>query len=333
MQKISNNTFRTILNTEKYDFDIDYKSKMMFIGSCFTENIGGILKKAKFNIDINPFGIIYNPLSVKNALDNIIKKRIFSENDLFYFNERWNSFMHHSVFSDINIAETLKSINDRISRANENIESNDFLFISFGTAWVYKYIETGIVVSNCHKIPGKEFKKDIIEPKDIIKSYVLLYKDLRKINPKSKIVFTISPVRHLKDGFAENSLSKSILRYAISEIVDACKDSYYFPAYEIQTDDLRDYRFYNSDMVHPNETAIDYIFNFFSKSFFSDETKQIFNKIEKINRSLEHRPFNTKAEEFIRFVRNTQNEIETLYAKYNFLNFKEELSYLKEIIK
>jgi hypothetical protein len=268
MDRLKNDTFRTLIHPEKYEFEIDYNSRIMFIGSCFAENIGRRMEKLKFKVDINPFGIIYNPVSVKNALDKLILLNEFKEDDLFYFNERWSSFLHHGSFSGIDKNATLDRINKRLILSSEFLRSTDFLFITFGTAWVYEYKKSNSIVSNCHKIPNKEFVKYCLKAESIIDDYKELHKQVKLINKDLKFIYTLSPVRHLKDGFIENSMSKAILRYAISEIVNTQSNAYYFPAYEIQMDDLRDYRFYDTDLVHPNNTASEYIYSFFSESFF-----------------------------------------------------------------
>jgi hypothetical protein len=333
MDRLKNDTFRTLIHPEKYEFEIDYNSRIMFIGSCFAENIGRRMEKLKFKVDINPFGIIYNPVSVKNALDKLILLNEFKEDDLFYFNERWSSFLHHGSFSGIDKNATLDRINKRLILSSEFLRSTDFLFITFGTAWVYEYKKSNSIVSNCHKIPNKEFVKYCLKAESIIDDYKELHKQVKLINKDLKFIYTLSPVRHLKDGFIENSMSKAILRYAISEIVNTQSNAYYFPAYEIQMDDLRDYRFYDTDLVHPNNTASEYIYSFFSESFFDIETKKLNKKIEKINRSINHKPFNTDTEKFRNFVQNTINDISNLKNFGFSLDFELEKKELTDYIQ
>lgn len=314
--------FRTKIPPTKYNFDINYKSKIMFIGSCFTENIGQKLEETKFNIDINPFGIIYNPISVKNSLQNLIIKKVFKEEDLFYFNERWNSYSHHGKFAFPEQKETLKNINERINSSSLHLQTSDYLFVTFGTAWIYELASTKQVVSNCHKVPSKEFNKKILSVEEITKTYKQLLQSLNKFNPNLKVIFTISPVRHLKDGFSENNLSKSTLKLAINELVNSNKNCYYFPAYEIMIDDLRDYRFFNSDLLHPNQIAIDYIFNYFENSFFSEETIKIYSEINKIISAKKHKPFNPKSETYFKFIKKINEDVEELKNQYPFLNLR-----------
>lgn len=328
-----NDTFRTVIHPNKYEFEIDYNSGMMFIGSCFTENIGRRLEKLKFKVDINPFGIIYNPVSVKNVLNKLIHPKEFIDDDLFYFNELWSSFLHHGCFSGIDKIETLKRINERYSQASDFLKSANYLFITFGTAWVYEYISSKKIVSNCHKIPNKEFVKYCLQADTIIEDYNELYKQIKSINNKIKFIFTLSPVRHLKDGFIDNSRSKAILRYTISEIVNNNIDTYYFPAYEIQTDDLRDYRFYAEDLVHPNNQAKNYIFSFFSDSFFNISTKKLLYKVDKINRSMNHKPFNVQTDTYQKFVKNILSNIKEVTEESNTIDFEAEKKQLKLALK
>lgn len=329
MSKFKNINFRTEITHNKYDFDISYKSKLMFIGSCFTENIGNKLKLAKFNVDINPFGILYNPISVANSLNFLIEKKVFIEDDIFYFNERWNSYNHHGRFSLPDREETLNGINKQINSSSNNLQSSDLLIVTFGTSWIYELANTNKIVSNCHKVPSKEFRKRILDVNEITEIYYDLIRRLQNINENLKIIFTISPVRHLKDGFSENMLSKSILKLAINNLVSKYKNCYYFPSYEILIDDLRDYRFYENDLLHPNKIAIEYIFNFLGNSFFSEDTFKLYKKINKIIQAKYHRPFNETSVEYSKFIQKNINDIENLQKENTFLNLEEEYSFFK----
>ena len=330
MTSLKKINLRTEITPFSYNFNIDYKSNLIFIGSCFTENIGNILKDAKFNIDINPFGILYNPVSVANSLQFLIEEKTFNEDDIFYFNERWNSYYHHSKFSFTSKDDTLNNINQQIKLSAKNLQNANCIFITFGTSWVYELANTDNVVSNCHKVPAKEFKKRILELNEIIDVYNKLIQKLKAFNKGLKIIFTISPIRHLKDGFSENMLSKSILKLAINKIVNGNDNCYYFPSYEILIDDLRDYRFYEYDLLHPNKIAIDYIFIFLANSFFTEETLSIYKKIKKISQAKLHRPFNENSNEYSKFIKKNINNIEELLKKYNFLNLEEEYRFFKK---
>ncbi|MCF6367156.1 MAG: GSCFA domain-containing protein [Bacteroidales bacterium] len=323
--------FRTVIKPVNFDFEISYKSKTMFIGSCFTENIGKKLTESKFNIDINPFGILYNPVSIKNSLDILLEKRIFTKDDIFYHNEQWHSYFHHSRFSKDDKNKILDDINVRINNSSEYLKNADYLSITFGTSWIFENIESGNVVSNCHKVPAKMFKRRLLTETEISEIYFGLLNRLKEFNPELKIIFTVSPVRHLKDGFAQNSLSKSLLRTATERIINDTENCCYFPAFEIMNDDLRDYRFYNSDMLHPNELAINYIFNYFKSSFFSNETVKIYKEIKKIIKAKQHRAFFPNSPEYKKFATYNVSLIEKINKEFSFIDFSEELSFFRNI--
>ncbi|NOZ34486.1 MAG: GSCFA domain-containing protein [Chlorobi bacterium] len=324
---MKSNTFRTEIKPNFFDFNIHYQSDIMFVGSCFTENIGKRLKKLKFKININPFGIIYNPVSLAQSLDYIVSEKEFTDDDLFFFNEYWHSFSHHGKFSGTDKRKVLNNINQSITEAHKIIYNAEFLFITLGTAWVYEFIKSKNIVANCHKIPGKEFNKRLLTENEIVKSFIALIKKIRLKNKKIKIIFSISPVRHLKDGFSENFLSKSILRTAVDKISEQNSEIYYFPAYEILIDDLRDYRFYDTDLVHPNNIAAEYIFKFFEETFFNAETIKISEKVNKINQMKSHRIFNSQTEQSKKFITAALKEIKFLEKEYSFLNFESEKTY------
>ncbi len=328
---MKSNTFRTEIKLQTFDFDINYQTKIMFAGSCFTENIGNKLAELKFNVNINPFGIIYNPVSLAKSLDFIVDKRKFSNNDLIFFNEYWHSFYHHGKFSETDKNKVLKNINKSISEANKFIYNADILFITLGTAWVYEFSETKEIVANCHKIPGNKFNKKLLTETEIVNNLNYTVEKIKKHNKKLKIIFSISPVRHLKDGFSENFLSKAILRTAVNEICRQNNDVFYFPAYEILIDDLRDYRFYASDMVHPNEAATEYIFNLFKNAFFDKETLTVSEEIKKINLMKQHRIFDTGTEQFEKFISSALKKISETEKKYPFLNFDDEKNYFLSV--
>jgi len=310
------NSFRTVIKPEVYPFKINYNSKMMFLGSCFSENIGENLESLRFDIDINPFGILYNPVSIKKSVDLLTHEIYFSEENLFLHNEQWHSFFHHSKFSDIDKDAALGKINSRIKKSSTNLRETEFLFITFGTAWVYESIETKDVVSNCHKLPASKFKRRLLNPDEITIEYFQLINSLQNYNPDLKIIFTVSPIRHLKDGFSQNQLSKSILHIAINQIQEHYANCFYFPAYEIMNDDLRDYRFYTPDMLHPNETAINYLLDFFENSFFEENTTLLKKEIAKVLKAYNHRPFSLETNQFKEFAKKSISKIERIESLY-----------------
>ena len=245
------------------DFSIDYNSKLMMLGSCFAENIGSKFSYYKFDVDVNPCGIIYNPLSVANVLRLIMEGKRFEKNDLRKVGEKWVSLYHHGAFSSTDPDECLSRINGRLEKAAEELCSLDLLVITWGTAWVYKHVRENMIVSNCHKIPAQEFERSRLSVENIVEEYVELIERLREINPGLRILFTVSPIRHWKDGAHGNQLSKATLLLAIDQLREKLEYVYYFPAYEIVLDELRDYRFYADDMLHVSGFTVDYIWERF----------------------------------------------------------------------
>jgi hypothetical protein len=311
---------------------IDYSKKMIFIGSCFAENIGQKLLNLKFKLDLNPFGVLYNPVSIANNLKILIEKRQFTIDDLFFEQGVWNSFSHHSRFSEIDADLALQKINDQIKFSHEFLRSVDFLMITFGTSWVYELKMTGQIVSNCHKLPAKEFKRYRLGVHEIIETYRELLQELWNFNPGLKIIFTVSPIRHLKDGAFENQLSKATLLLAIDRLLNGfgLKSCSYFPAYELMMDELRDYRFYAEDMVHPNQVAIDHIFERFCKAAVSPESNEIMRKTLKIRKTLMHRPGNTHSLPYLQLLGTTLDEINQLTTSFPNLDFQNEVETIKQ---
>lgn len=316
--------FRTEIKIPQNEAKLTYIDKLFFIGSCFTKNIGNKLIDLKFHVELNPFGVLYNPLSVRNSMDFLLKKKEFAETDLHYHNDLWFSFYHHSSFSHFEKNKCLENINERIEKATDSLKNATFLFITFGTSYVYQLKKTGEVVSNCHKLPAKDFKRSMIPSCEIYDEYVILFNNIRKINPQVKIVFTLSPVRHLKDGFAENMHSKANLLMAIHQLVDFVDDVYYFPAYEIMMDDLRDYRFYSEDLVHPNDLAVEYIWEKFQDTFIDSNEKQLMKKVQDIVNAANHKPFNPNTDTFKKFAKTQLNKIAEIKSLNSFIDFSEE---------
>jgi hypothetical protein len=309
----------TEINIPKSKFDISYRNQLVMFGSCFSENIGKKLTESKFRTDVNPFGILYNPSSIGSSIKRLIYEKHFSENELFSHKEVWNSFSHHGSFSDISKEKTLKNINDRLLFSSNNLKKADFLILTFGTAWIYEEKATSKVVANCHKLPEKTFNRRRLSVEEIVCGYSTLLFDLRAFNPNIKIIFTVSPVRHWKDGAHENQLSKSTLLLAIDELQKNFNFIDYFPAYEIVMDELRDYRFYEEDMLHPNSTAINYIWEKFSETYFSAETQKIKEEIIKITKAESHKAFNPDTKEHQVFLQKLKEKKKLLTKKYPFI--------------
>lgn len=321
--------FRTEIEIPKSTFSIAHTSNIMMLGSCFSENIGERLLSIKFKVDLNPFGVIFNPASIMEVVNLLLSGKHITEAELFYGNECWNSFMHHSRFSNASKEVTLRDINLRIDASRKLLSNLDVLIFTFGTAWVYVHKEKNRIVANCHKLPAQVFERRLLSVDEIVQSYKLLMGELKKVNPRLNFLFTISPIRHLKDGAHGNQVSKSILQLAVHEILKE-EQTAYFPAYEILLDELRDYRFFAADMVHPSEMAIDYIFEKFGQSYFSSETMQLNEEILELTKACNHRPVNPDSVAHQKFQQNIIAKINLLEKEYTFLSFAEEKSILKK---
>ncbi|MDH8701643.1 hypothetical protein M2138_000992 [Dysgonomonadaceae bacterium PH5-43] len=307
--------FRTEISAPQSNFNISYGDKTIMIGSCFVENISIKLLRAGFDIDVNPFGIMYNPLSIHSTLSDIINKREYTENDLFEHQGIFHSFAHHGKFSGVDKESVLLNINQKIEHSFHFLKQAKYLFITFGTARVY-YKTDGMMVANCHKLPARTFTNKRLSVNEIHCKWNELITLLRTLNPDLRIIFTISPIRHWKDGSHENQLSKSTLFVALDEIMNSNTETYYFPSYEFMIDDLRDYRFYSEDMLHPNAQAINYIWDKFGDSYFSSNTKSTIKEWEKIQQALNHKPFNAESEEYTKFIEKAK-ETELLFLEKN----------------
>lgn len=304
---------------KKVHNQIDYTSNILLFGSCFSENITKKLEYYKFQNFSNPFGILFHPLAIENLVTNAINNKEYSENDIFFHNERWHCFDFHSELSNSSKDEFLKKLNKTINLTNQQLHNSTHIIITLGTSWVYRHIESDKIVANCHKISQKKFLKELLSADEVIKSLESIILLVKTINPKIEFIFTVSPVRHIKDGFVENSISKAHLITAINEIIDPKKHIHYFPSYEIMMDDLRDYRFYNSDMIHPNETAINYIWNQFKYTWIHQDSNKIMEQVENIQRGLAHKPFNPDSNQHQIFKNNLKLRINTLKEHYNII--------------
>ena len=280
--------FRTELPIPKFPFKISYQDNILLLGSCFSGNMGNFLLKNRFRVLSNPFGTLFNPVSMGNLLKMSMNPELFTEDYRYFFDNRWVSFAHHGSFSHPDENIFTKQIDEQFNITQTFLQKTDFLFLTFGTSYCYKFLERNLLVANCHKIPHTKFEKFRLKIDDIVKIYNDLLPLIYECNPNIKIIFTVSPVRHLGDGFHENNLSKSVLHLAIEQLTDY-KRIFYFPAYEILMDDLRDYRFYAEDLCHPSENAVHYIEEVFTETFFSKETKEKLKIIEKENKFLNHR--------------------------------------------
>ena len=300
--------FTTPINI-KSNRTIDHNSKIVMLGSCFAENIGKRLTDCGFNVVVNPMGILYNPKSIASALERLVSGKEFTDNELFYHNGLWASFMHHGAFSHANKDEALRMMNERLREGHAQLKSATHLIITFGSAEVYE--RNGMVVSNCHKLPAREFTHRLLSIEEIKNLYTNKTQNITSL----QTIFTISPVRYMGEGAHHGQLNKATLLLATNQI---CKSTGadYFPSYEIMMDELRDYRFYATDMIHPSEVAVDYIFKRFTETYLTDEAIRTAEEVQKIKKSLSHRPLHHDSEEYEKFKQKLSQQIEVIIKKY-----------------
>ncbi|HYG16326.1 MAG TPA: GSCFA domain-containing protein [Bacteroidia bacterium] len=310
--------FRLTFPVQSPENRINYRDKLLLMGSCFAENIGERMQRYAFNIGVNPNGITYNPISIANTISRLLADKEYSEAELFYHNELWSSWEHHGRYSNTDKSHCIRQINTDYSTGSDFVKTGQWLIVTFGSAWAYRLRSTGQVVNNCHKYPNKEFDKILLSPEEIIKTWQGLFTQIKSVNPGLSVIFTVSPVRYVRDGVAENNLSKAILLQSVHAL---CKSSgtYYFPAYELVIDDLRDYRFFEADLVHPNRLGIDYVWEKLLETCMDDESRGIYPQVKSLKEALEHRPFNPDTESHKKFVGSTQRRKDELLKKYPFL--------------
>ena len=311
--------FQTKIDIRVSEIRISYEDYIMTLGSCFAENVGNKMKDVYFETDINPFGVLYNPVSICNSIELLLGKKGFTNEDIFEYNSFWQSFSHSSLFTDISAGECLKKINSSMIASVEFLKNTHILLITFGTAWVFEEKKSGRVVSNCHKLPAGDFVRRRLTVEEIVTYYNELIIKLQSVYPRINIIFSVSPIRHWKDGAHENNISKSILIMAIDELQKQHSKVQYFPAYEIQMDELRDYRFYAPDMLHPSEVAVDYIWSRFSETYFTDRTQQLKKRLEQLVADRTHRPFQPDSIEYKKFLLNTEKRKAEILKDYPFM--------------
>ena len=314
--------FTTKIPVQKSSFPIDYDSKIMLLGSCFAENMGNKFDYFKFQATTNPFGIIFNAVSLEKLIRRAVENRMFTENDIFFHNDLWHCFEVHSELSNPDKDAFLESLNDLIRLTNQQLNDSTHIIITLGTSWVYRNIESNEIVANCHKVPQKQFKKELLSINQTEESLQNIVSFIHSVNPNCNFIFTVSPVRHIKDGFVENTLSKAHLVAAIHKTITNNPSLItYFPAYEIMMDELRDYRFYAEDMLHPNQTAIDYIWIQFFENYISESEFGLMNEICSIQKGLKHRPFNPNTESHQKFLNQLDLKIQTIQNQHPFIKF------------
>lgn len=310
-----------MIHPREGDHFMRHSDKMLLMGSCFSDNIGAKLRDAMVDVLVNPFGTIFNPLSIAGAVDKIIDNATIAGAELFMSGGVWNSYDFHSRFSMASKDAALQRMNASIGEAHEHLKVCNTLVLTLGTAVVYRRRDTGEVVTNCHKVPQQEFTRRLASVEEITESLTRAVERLHEFNPALRILFTVSPIRHIADGLEMNSLSKAVLRVAVNNVVRQFKGFVeYFPAFEIVIDDLRDYRFYAADMVHPSDVAIEYIWQTFQATYFDDRSTQAIARCERVSKRLKHRPMSNNPDVVARFNADTQAVIANLKKEYPYIN-------------
>jgi hypothetical protein len=311
--------FRTVLPAQKAPFECSYKTPTLAIGSCFAENMGVRLSDLRYAMCINPFGILYNPISIANCLNYLVTDIFFSERDIFETQDLWHSWQHHGKFSSPKKDEILRGVNESLTEARQFLKTANRLILTLGTANVFIEKQTGQVVANCHKMPASTFHRKRLSVDEVVESLSPFFSEIFSQNNDFQVIITVSPIRHIKDGLIENQRSKAILLLAIDKLCETFTNIHYFPSYEIMMDDLRDYRFYEPDMIHPTQQAIDYIWQVFADTYFTEETKKIMDDVRKVNLMRQHRPLHPDTEGYQLFVNNLKKREMVLVAQYPFL--------------
>lgn len=319
--------FRTQIPVQQSPFPIDYNAKIISLGSCFAVNMAQKLEFYKFQNSCNPFGIIFNPVSIEKLVERAVNKDFFTEKDVFFHNDLWHCFEVHSELSNPDKAIFLQLLNELVVATNQQIIESTHFLITYGTSWVYRNIENNQIVANCHKLPQKQFSKEILSIETIQTAIQNTLRLIQSINPEAKFTLTVSPVRHIKDGFVENQRSKAHLISAIHQVLEdseICnlKSAIYFPSYEIMMDELRDYRFYAEDMLHPSALAVDYIWERFKEASISIKALSVLEEVGSIQTALNHRPFNPDSNAHQLFLSKLQDRISILQTQFPKVIFK-----------
>ncbi len=312
---------QTNISIERAREPINYDSRLLLLGSCFTENIGEKLNYFKFQSLQNPFGILFHPVAVERLIERAVNQEFYKAHELINTGGFWACFDAHSRLNASSPEEILGNLNHALEQTGRLLLSGTHVIITLGTSWVYRYIETDRVVANCHKIPQKRFLKELLTVDEVLGSLEKSIALVKSVNPAINVLLTTSPVRHVKDGFVENQRSKSHLIAAIHEVVDPRNKIHYFPSYEILMDELRDYRFYGEDMIHPNQIAVNYIWEKFKGAWISPETYPIMKEVAGVQRGLGHLSFNPDSEQHKKFLEELQQKITYLQQEFPFMKF------------
>ena len=319
--------FKLEFNIAKSDTSIEYGQKITSLGSCFSYNMIQKILKYKFHVIDHKLGSLYNPHSIFNCIKKSVQKIYYKS---VLIDGMYMSFDLHSDIRATSKAEFNLLCESKMNILHQGLKESEWLMITLGTAWSHKYLNSNTLVANCHKLPQKLFKKELLSVEFILQEFKELYTLLKQFNPKLKILFTISPVRHIQEGLPENTISKSILHLAVHKIIKKFSQCYYFPAYEIMIDELRDYRFYKTDLIHPNELAIDYIWTQFTGTFFNGTTLKIYTELKVLLKSIEHKPFNPNSDQHQKFIKKLLNKTK---AFSDTIDLTKEIGQLLKLLK
>lgn len=329
--------FRLELDIKPFARQLTIRDKVMLIGSCFTDHISRRLQIHKFQVLENPNGILFNPASIANSIDSYINRKIYSETDLFLFNELWTSWDHHSKFSHPDQAICLQQINHAVKETHSFLQHTNWLIITLGSSFVYELKNESMggaqnaVAANCHKVPAQHFIHRLLSYPEVERFLNHITETVTAFNPAIQIIFTISPVRHYREGLVENNRSKALLHTAVHAMEQQYRNVAYFPSYELVIDDLRDYRFYAEDMVHPNYQATQYVWEKFTEACIDKESQELMKKLLSIHHAKNHRPIHEGSEQHQKFLASMLDKVKTISTQYAFLDMAEELKYFSSL--
>lgn len=329
-EKVAMEGLFTYVPVPEYPFRISYEDKIMSMGSCFSENMASYLAENKFLIFSNPFGILYNPQSIFQGLNRVLEQRAYEKSDLFFQNDIWHSFDHHSHFSSVDPDESLEKINTALKDAYLQLKSAKLFIMTWGTSKVFQEKESQRIVANCHKVPQQNFDTFSMSTKEIIRQFEEIYSKIKALNPDVQLLLSVSPIRHIRDGLHRSHLHKAPLLLAIDALEKKYPNIHYFPAYEIVFDELRDYRFYKRDMIHPSNQAVEIIWKRFSNAFFTENTIQTMAQVQKVVNAAAHKPFFPDSELHHAFIEKQLLAIEKLALQYPEMDFSKEITIFKQ---
>ncbi len=314
---------QTIVPIKSLENPINYHSKIVSVGSCFAVNMAQRFRQYQFQNTVNPLGILFHPLAIAKLIDFAVNDKVFIANDVFLHNEIWSCFDAHSDLNELEQEDIIDTLNAKIQALRKNVSEATHCILTFGTAWVYRHIQNNQLVANCHKIPQKEFSKELLTVEICQQAIESIERGIRILNPNIQIIYTISPVRHIKDGYVENQRSKAHLIAALHQHLEKnLSNNYYFPSYEIVMDELRDYRFFAKDLIHPNEIAIDYIWERFVEKCIDTEVIATMKLVDEVQKGLAHKPFNPYTDAHGKFLDKLAQKLDVLIEQYPFMNFR-----------